>query len=297
MMSVAVEERTAMMTADQLLADISDLESGTTASEADSARFMRVTKVALAAVAAVAMMLACSALLPGSPATQRLKAPADVSTLQVLPPVVYSAQPAQQATGNFIYDGKWKTDTPNLATSAAAIAGAPVEKRNDGNKCQDDEEELAGLCYAKCSLLTQNTRPFRCSPFSCSATDCKVLHETYKLAPPCSGFDVAGVINNKAGDCPHGEGTCLQNEELFLDMCYKSCAVLTANHPNGAHPLRTAPATCCKAKSELGCLNPMFDETRAKYDVGGGAAGSPEEKPHPPVKLLTEAPQDPSESR
>lgn len=134
----------------------------------------------------------------------------------------------------------------------------------DGNPCAGNEELFEGLCYHKCSLLTEGKDPIRSSPWSCcSEPPCLVpSHENFKvgLQPVCSGYDVNG-----AGGCPHKPGSCLVNEELHLGQCYEKCAILT----NGAFPHRVAAATCCKTDG-WGCIDPRNDKTSAAFAVGGG---------------------------
>lgn len=164
--------------------------------------------------------------------------------------------------------------------SSAELAANPLfpnETRGDGNHCADDEEELAGLCYAKCNSLTNGKYPFRQSAWHCCVRPnclgfflglCDCQHEIGL----CSGFDIAGMQEGKA-ICPHKPGVCLVNEELFLGVCYMKCSLLTG----GQYPFRVAAATCCK-RTDASCLieDNLADSingqslTNASYNVGGG---------------------------
>lgn len=256
----------------------SDVENGFLTRQVDlhSSRLFRTTKAALASVLGVAALVALSTR--GAASTQLSKVSAPGVQQLDLPPVVDTVPTSKvdpstySATGKWLYDGQLNHD---------------VDQRHDGNKCQNDEEEYRGLCYKKCFDLTKGVAPKRCSPFSCSKTaECNIFHEIVHFSAPCNGFDVAGNINGETSACPHTEGSCLQNEELFLDECYKKCSILTANLPI-VHNYRTAAATCCQ--EGVKCLEHF--KTSPSYDVGGGAPGSAEAMPHPPLKVLTEAPK------
>merc|ERR1719238_1457196 len=116
---------------------------------------------------------------------------------------------------------------------------------NDGNKCQDDEEEFMQLCYKKCSILTQGTHRYRTSAFTCCQADkkeqCSLTNQQVNTKI-CGGFDVAGDVNGQESACPHGEGTCFENEELYAGQCYKKCSILT----NNEYSNRVSPFSCCK---------------------------------------------------
>lgn len=191
---------------------------------------------------------------------------------------------------SWIYNGLFPID-PN-----ANILNpfAPVEKMNDGNACQDDEEFLGGLCYAKCSSLTQGKATYRMSAFACcekkDPTQCGFKNQIFNFAP-CSGLDVGGTIGGKSGQCPHTPGSCLTNEEYFLGSCFMKCTSLTS----GDFPTRTSPTTCCKGTG-IQCLTPSNVKISSAFDVGGGIinAGSQQSDvpkvPHSPIQDLTENP-------
>mmetsp|Transcript_12221 Transcript_12221/g.35038 ORF Transcript_12221/g.35038 Transcript_12221/m.35038 type:complete len:280 (-) Transcript_12221:179-1018(-) len=176
----------------------------------------------------------------------------------------------------------------------------PREHLHDGNPCADDEEFFGGLCYDKCAALTDGKYAFRQSAWSCcnkancgpnifALHTCCVTHMGI-----CSGYDIAGV---QEGDkiCPHKPGACMADEELFLDLCYMKCSLLT----KGLYPYRTAPATCCKSSHGLGCLLEEGAKdgldgqaiTNAELAVGGGCGDNKDStpcQPHEPQQSLTE---------
>lgn len=171
--------------------------------------------------------------------------------------------------------------------SAASSELAPREDMNDGSLCGADEEDFEGACFKKCSILSNGEYSVRCSAFSCSkSSDCSLM-DTQMNVKMCDGYDVAGDAEGK-GKCPHNEGVCLEDEEIHLGMCYKSCAILTHNE----YPHRRAAMTCCKYNKFLMCLSWANTDTSSDYNVGGGFNDDDEStpnKPHPPLKQLAEA--------
>merc|ERR1719221_1116008 len=121
-------------------------------------------------------------------------------------------------------------------------AYTPVKPNNnlhDGNTCEDKEEHFGGLCYKKCSLLTGGENPIRTSPWTCCERHPCGLHNqkgTVGHEIFCDGYDVSAE-----GACPHKPGACLEDEELFLGICYKKCSILTQD----SFPNRVTPVTCC----------------------------------------------------
>jgi hypothetical protein len=158
----------------------------------------------------------------------------------------------------------------------------PTENLADGNKCDDTEEEFEDMCYTKCSILLGKPTATRISAFSCCPTaQCGQIDgnpmdlegvfniQTASLIP-CDGFDVSSTDGKS---CPHGEGTCLQDEEQFVGACYKKCSSISPKYP-----FRMGPLTCCSSNSVIDCMNPfnMAAETSSDLDVGGGAGdGNP----------------------
>merc|ERR1719323_354951 len=93
--------------------------------------------------------------------------------------------------------------------------------------CAGDEEMHASLCYKKCKFLTNNRYPIRTTAFSCCQNKpCGFFNQRLSLKI-CAGFDVSG--DSQGGGCPHMSGTCMENEELYLGLCYKKCSLLTSN--------------------------------------------------------------------
>jgi len=198
------------------------------------------------------------------------------------------------------------------AEAAAALAAAdkveengfggkltPNEHLHDGNPCNDDEEFFGGLCYERCAVLTGGSHVYRQSPWTCcNQATCS---NVFKLSTccrhnmgMCSGFDIAGMEEGSKV-CPHNPGACLADEELFLDVCYMKCSLLT----NGEYPYRTASATCCKSKGigcwvEDGAKDGLDGQaiTSSSLAVGGGCGDSHLSTPcapHSPNQTLTEA--------
>lgn len=164
----------------------------------------------------------------------------------------------------------------------------PEEKLRDGNKCDDSEEEYGGLCYAKCSILTHGSYPFRGTAFSCcKASNCRANVFKMKVASiiPCHGYDVS-LRGDGSTRCPHGEGACLDDEEMFMGECYEKCSILT----NSKASHRVGAASCCSSEG-FDCMNPFNDVTARRFDVGGGKGDhdvSTPALPHGPLVSLTE---------
>lgn len=170
--------------------------------------------------------------------------------------------------------------TPGLELTAEAMK--PKEHLHDGNVCDDTEELYGGLCYKRCSLLSEGKAPIRTSSWTCCESHpCGIWNQLGSLGTTllCNGYDVGGN-----GGCPHKPGACLADEEMYLGVCYKMCSLLT----NGEFPHRVAAATCCKTHG-IGCLNPWNDKTSNAFDLGGGASGDQEAVAHLPETSLTEA--------
>jgi hypothetical protein len=158
--------------------------------------------------------------------------------------------------------------------SSANMTPAHIEA---GHRCAEYEEDHAGLCYTKCSILAGEDFPHRGTPWTCCKDNpCKMnrFKKSFGMIV-CSGYAVAGTAGKS---CPHKHGACLSNEEMFMNVCYKTCKELT----EGTHPHRVAAATCCKSQSAMSCLNPMILKTRAAYDVGGGAGDGDSNTPKGP---------------
>jgi len=164
----------------------------------------------------------------------------------------------------------------------------PHVDMHDGNFCAGDEEEFGGLCYKKCGLLTAGVYPYRVSAWEC----CKhpgACTEDYRISfKICGGFGVSG--NEVGGGCPHSRGACLKNEEIWGNLCYKRCAMMTYE----VLTVRAGPATCCKPgdRSFLDFLDISECNTQSSYYQGGGADDDDHHTPstpHLPMTSFTEA--------
>lgn len=170
-------------------------------------------------------------------------------------------------------------------SAASSNPMAPDENLANGNVCCDDEEKFEGLCYKKCSILTNGEYDTRLSGFQCGkgagfSDFFKSMSKGFPI--PCTGFDVAGDECGKG--CPHQKGACLVTEELYLGKCYKKCSDLTAK----GFPYRTSPATCCKDENFLECISPTESKFSPDFSVGGGVT-SKDQVVHSPEVELTEA--------
>ncbi|CAE7244542.1 unnamed protein product [Symbiodinium sp. CCMP2456] len=177
----------------------------------------------------------------------------------------------------------------SLPTSVAGPSAiAPKADLNDGNPCNDDEEKFEGICYKKCSILTDGTHNIRTTAFTCCAAEkieeCGFNNQEMKIAL-CDGFDVAGDINGQKGACPHNKGNCYANEELFLGQCYKKCSELTG----GVYHNRISSFSCCKMDSYMQCNPFAFVDSQVKSDPSFNVGGEPGSSPHFPIKELDEA--------
>jgi len=218
-----------------------------------------------------------------------------------------------RAQGGFDPSGTVVFNADGQASVAAAVKTAtdtemqgyqgvlkPAEDTHDGNPCASDEELHAGLCYQTCSLLTSGQYQVRQSAFACCETaSCppfkffgkKCCKTTFGM---CTGHDIAGMREGTK-ICPHKPGACLADEEMYLDVCYMKCSLLT----QGKYPHRTASATCCKTTG-MACLaedgaSDGFNGqsiTHPTLAVGGGCGDQSNTthcKPHVPQQSVTEA--------
>jgi len=165
----------------------------------------------------------------------------------------------------------------------------PHEDLHDGNRCADDEEEHAGLCYKQCSLLTSGQYPNRITAWECCEHEPPCLNRAKTNIELCGGYGVSG--DSMGNGCPHSPGGCLMDEELNGNMCYMRCSLLTY----GMLKYRNTPDTCCKTASPFAVLELGVCDTDVAYDVGGGLGGgegvgdtSMPNAPHPPMTPLTE---------
>lgn len=192
---------------------------------------------------------------------------------------------------SWIYTGKFvpmgiSTDGRTAASFTSGAAGAPPENIHDGNVCGDDEEMYGGLCYVKCSIITRGTHPIRTTAFSCCQAEdiahCGFKNQEVNLKV-CGGFDKAGNVNGQTSACPHSGGTCFEDEELYLGVCYKKCSILT----NNQYDSRVSPWTCCKSNGLSSCIPGMGNTKSATSFNVGGSTGK-DAVPHNPETVLTE---------
>mmetsp|Transcript_118971 Transcript_118971/g.341829 ORF Transcript_118971/g.341829 Transcript_118971/m.341829 type:complete len:281 (-) Transcript_118971:213-1055(-) len=260
-----------------------DSDRGPTSRRGDGGRWGRIARSAAVGVMSAVVVL-CVFSLRASTGTAKANA---------LGAIGFSDEGAQSAEMALKEAG-------DIGSKGGNQTLAPLEHLHDGNPCGDDEEFFGGLCYDKCSALTEGKFAFRHSPWSCcNKADCGTNIFAFRRCcvthiGMCSAFDIAGMQEgNKI--CPHKPGVCMADEELFLDLCYMKCALLT----NNMYPYRTAAATCCKAPSGIGCLledgaaDGMDGQaiTGKELDVGGGCGDHKNSTPcgaHEPQQRLTE---------
>lgn len=161
----------------------------------------------------------------------------------------------------------------------------PKQRLHDGNLCMDGEESFGGLCYKRCSAITNGSHPIRTTAWSCCRQQpCSFFNSRFtNPLSLCEGFDVS---RGKA--CPHSPGACLVNEEFNMGWCFKKCAILT----NNVFPFRSAASTCCRYNSHWACLDALNTLTSPDFNVGGGGGDGHMRTPagaHPPMLQLTEA--------
>lgn len=131
--------------------------------------------------------------------------------------------------------------------------------------CCSFEEVFGGLCYKRCSILTNGTFTNRVAPNTCckaTAINCMFPSNLWVSGVlPGSGFIVDGD-----GSTPHPLGICDGNEELYGGMCYKRCSLLT----NNEFPVRSATNTCCKKWPCLWAIKTKGGYCSG-YGIGGGS--------------------------
>eukprot|EP00933_Yihiella_yeosuensis_P082161 TRINITY_DN95941_c0_g1_i1.p1 TRINITY_DN95941_c0_g1~~TRINITY_DN95941_c0_g1_i1.p1 ORF type:complete len:458 (-),score=69.85 TRINITY_DN95941_c0_g1_i1:68-1393(-) len=150
-------------------------------------------------------------------------------------------------------------------------------------KCLDNEEELNGLCYQKCSILTRGKAPYRKAPTICCKTSTFLCAFLPGSTVESSGLAIGG--GEALESSPHIPGSgydCLDNEEPYIGLCYKKCS----SFRDGALPLRTGPNTCCSGTVIEDCINSdpnTKTELSADFGVGGGTGAKSE--PHFPTDI------------
>merc|ERR1719188_999174 len=92
--------------------------------------------------------------------------------------------------------------------------------------CGWNEELFMGVCYARCSALTNGSYKKRIAPNGCCkefSLKCMVGSEVdFAGVFPGSGYKRGGSL----GESPHPPGLCDGNEELHAGMCFMKCSVL-----------------------------------------------------------------------
>mmetsp|Transcript_52512 Transcript_52512/g.151328 ORF Transcript_52512/g.151328 Transcript_52512/m.151328 type:complete len:266 (+) Transcript_52512:69-866(+) len=68
--------------------------------------------------------------------------------------------------------------------------------------CDGNEEFFGGVCYKKCSLLTQSAYTVRSGPGTCCTHSCWNALNTVTKAGECTGFNVGGGLVPQH-NCPH----------------------------------------------------------------------------------------------
>lgn len=151
--------------------------------------------------------------------------------------------------------------------------------------CRSNEETFMGLCYMKCSLLTNGTFQLRTSAWTCCKAkvldDCFVSNSGLGFGM-CSGYDVSG----DGKSCPRLPGHCSESEEMLLGQCYHKCSILT----KGTHPYRTSPVSCCENKLGLSCFMPGKVVIGGELDTAGGAGDGDPSTPDSPYSPYFKSP-------
>jgi len=180
------------------------------------------------------------------------------------------------------------------ATPAASAFLPPMTDAHDmtayrawasKKNCKANEELFMGLCYKKCALLTGGTHPFRSSGWGCCKSEKCNLRSIKVEVGICSGFSVSG----DGISCPRQMGYCLDDEEMFLGLCYKKCSILTKEMYN----FRVTPVTCCRTEG-LACLHPSLSDTSFGHfasgnftEAEGDHANVSYKIAHPPLTIMT----------
>jgi len=82
------------------------------------------------------------------------------------------------------------------------MVGGDGKAPHPPGECDPDEEGLLGLCFKKCSILTQNEYPIRAATNTCcKRRPCANLLNLKTKGVGCNGFGVGGGA--KGHECPH----------------------------------------------------------------------------------------------
>ncbi|CAJ1373480.1 unnamed protein product, partial [Effrenium voratum] len=201
----------------------------------------------------------------------------------------------------------------------AAIHNAP-HAPGVGGICTEEEESYQGLCYPKCSTMTNGQSPIRVSPFDCcrgTQVECLEGKGQYASASDFAGAKIPETKDNgRPGElvdpaCRSGpskleefslssgfgsllgfrpwservanlmEASCEDDEDIFNGLCYAKCSVLTY----GQAKIRTGPDSCCTCEkgplSWACCALPWNALSDAGFAVALDDSGL-DGSPHPP---------------
>lgn len=144
------------------------------------------------------------------------------------------------------------------------------------NVCLPDEELFQGLCYMRCSILTNGNAPYRQSASECCKDSnffCLFMGNTKS---PYFGMGGGQSPPTTAAHAPKVGGICDADghgsEESFNGLCYKKCSVLTG----GKFPVRVNPTECCGGGT-LECLSGKGNVS-GNAEFGAGVHAPGEEK-------------------
>jgi hypothetical protein len=156
--------------------------------------------------------------------------------------------------------------------------------------CLANEEMMLGVCYKKCSILTNQEFPHRVAPATC----CKAGGISCLLFPWKSYTSKEYAV----GGGRSGPGACSQDAEMFMGLCYKKCALLT----EAKYPHRLGPLTCCGAYTwyphmgdgawHMGCLDLRKDHSRPSFAAADLQPSVNYSSIHWPLADLTEESND-----
>jgi len=182
--------------------------------------------------------------------------------------------------------------TPCQGYDMSAEGGCPHKP----GICLTDEEMFLGLCYKKCSLLTDGEYPFRSALLTCCQEDTELACLNPAKVKTGARFGKGGGIGDHDPSTPHGvhapraswtevpmdhdrivqllnetgefgakpaehmhDGNkCDDSEEIYGGLCYKKCSLLT----NSSSSVRGSAFSCC-------------DSSRVPSLISAGEAGFP----------------------
>mmetsp|Transcript_15494 Transcript_15494/g.33587 ORF Transcript_15494/g.33587 Transcript_15494/m.33587 type:complete len:547 (+) Transcript_15494:99-1739(+) len=141
-------------------------------------------------------------------------------------------------------------------------------QKGEGERCFEDEELYAGLCYLRCAIMTNNAYPIRTSSWTCCESQpCGLSNQKGSVGNSvvCNGYDVAGQNASTifGHSCPHAPKSCDPDQDELWGVCYKSCSSLT----QGRFSHRVGPATCCNQESIQGCFSLEAISSSTNFDT------------------------------